>query len=324
MSVEFQVSYTLDVIFYIKCLIDEEKRNLYDEDISRFLPMLGTVSDEYLEKLKKINQKNPDFIDYIVSLLIVNDHLHDWTTADLLDKRKRLVAMFKKSKQFVNSSKILKKFINSNFSKTIPLIKTIASDLERLQFKKFWLEEKLPFLRERSVENQLVLKNHSAHGEATIAKHINGWVKTKKMPENGQWYMLAYSGNEFKVLLDDFSVTSAITSADQLLDTVVSYVLKNNSYREFCKKLKPTPSLKAEFKGHEHYKSFKGISGYVDACLTMAIKVYLMTGYGKNNMVAGDDYPFATCLLAYLHENEKPADVAVGEYVTNMMKDFSR
>jgi len=299
-------------------MIDEEKRVLYDEDISRFMPMLGTVSDEYLEKLKKINQKNPEFIDYIASLLIVNDHLHDWTTSELLDRHKRLVVMFKKAKQYQNASKNLKKFIKNYFSKSIPLIKTIANDLERLEFKKFWLEEKLPILRERSAENQTVLS------EFNIAHHINGWVDKQKIPESGGWYMLAYSGDEYKVLLDEFSVSSSTISAEQLLTSIVSYALKTTTYKAFCKSLKPTPSLKAEFKGHEYYKSFKGISGYTDACLKVALKVYLMQGYGKTNMIVNDDHPFAVELLTYLRNNEKPADAEISGYIKNMMKEFSR
>jgi len=299
-------------------MIDEEKRNLYDEDITRFMPMLGTVSDKYLEKLKKINQRNPRFIDYIASMLIVNDHLHDWKTADLLDRHKRLVVMFKKTKQFENASKDLKKFINSNFSKSIALIKTIATDLERLEFKKSWLEEKLALIKERTAENQQVLS------EFNIAHHINGWVEDKKIPESGQWYMLAYSGAKYKVLLTEFSVTSPVTSANQLFDSVVSYALKTDFYRKFCKTLKPTPTLKAEFKGHELYKSFKGISGYADMCLKLALKVYLMEGCSKTGLVLPADYPFAADLLAYLHQFEKPADVAVGSYVIEMMKYFSR
>jgi len=299
-------------------MLDEEKRNLYDEDVSRFMPMLGTVSDEYIETLKKIHRKKPKFIDYIVSTLIVNDHLHDWTTSDLLDRHKPLIAMFKKSQHFGNAPKNLKKFINSGFPKSIDLLKTIVIDLGRLEFKKFWLEEKLPPLRERIVENQAVLS------ELNIASHINGWVKNKKIPDNGSWYMLAYSGDEYKVLLKEFSVTSPTTLADQLLENVVSYALKNTSYREFCKSLKPTPGLKAEFKGHKNYKSFKGIAGYSDACLKQAIKVYLMDGCGKTNVAVDDDYPFAGDMLTYLFDNEKPADAAVGGYVKGMMKHFSR
>jgi len=299
-------------------MIDEEKRNLYDEDTSRFMPMLGTVSDEYLEKLKKINQKKPKFMDHITSLLIVNDHLHDWTTTDLLDRRKRLVVMFKKSKQFENASKELKKFIGSDFSKIISLVKTIASDLERLEFKKFWLEEKLPYLRERSAENQLVLS------EFNIANHINGWVVNKKIPEDGGWYVLAYSGSEYKVLLDEFSVTSSITVADQLLNSIVSYALGNTSYKVYCKKLKPTPGLKAEFKEHENYKSFKGIVGYAEECLRIALNVHLMEGCGKTDKDIDKDYPFAVDLLTYLRKNERPEDVAVGDYITDMMKNFSK
>ena len=318
MSTEFQISYTLDVILYIGCMIDEEKGNLYDEDIENFMPMLGTISDKYLEKLKKINKGTPRFISYIISILIVNDHLHDWRTSDLLDRHKRLVAVFKKSPQFKKAPNGLKKFINSDFSKSMSLIKIIVTDLDRLGFKKFWLEEKLPLLKERTAQYQLVLS------EFNIITHVNGWIGNKRIPANGQWYMLAYSDAQYRPLLGKFNVTSPITPADQLFDRVISYILKTDSYRKFCKTLKPDLLLKAEFKEHELYKSFKGSVGYAEECLKKALKVYLMDGCGKTGLELPDDYPFAAEILRYLREHEKPMDMTVGNYIADMMKEFSK
>ena len=317
MSTEFQISYTLDVLFYIGCMIDKEKKELYDEDINRFMPMLGTISDKYLEKLEKIKQSTPKFINYLVSMLIVNDHLHDWSTTDLLDKHRHLVATFKKAEQAGHASNGLRKFIVGDFSKSMSLIKTIATDLERLEFKKFWLEEKLPLLKERTAQYQKVLS------EFNIATHLNGWVE-KKIPESGQWYLLAYSGNQYQLLLNEYSVTAPTTSADQLFDRMVSYALKNACYKKYCKTLKPEKSLKIEFKEHERYKSFKGISSYIDTCLKMALKVYLMEGCGKTGLEAPADYPFATKMIAYLREVDKLEGVAVSSYINDMMRYFSR
>ena len=317
MSTEFQISYTLDVLFYIECMLDEKKRSLYEEDINRFMPMLGTISDKYLERLKKIHQSTPEFICYIVAMLIVNDHLHDWKTTDLLDRHNRLVTIFKKAPQFKKASSDLKKFINGNYSKTMSLIKTIATDLERLEFKKFWLEEKLPLLKERTAEHQRLLS------EFKIIRHINGWVGNQKLPSRGQWYMLAYSGDQYKVLLNEFHLTSPAILADQFYERIISYALKNASYIKPCKALKPDATLKAEYKGHKNYKSFKGISGYADTCVKIALKVYLMEGCGKHDLDLPDDYPFALEILTYLRENDKIKS-AVGGYITEMMKHFSK
>jgi len=317
-STEFQISYTLDVLLYIGCMIDEEKRDLYEEDIDTFMPMLGTISDKYLEKLKKINKGTPGFINYIISIVIVNDHLHDWTTTDLLDRHKRLVTVFKKTAHFKKASSVLKKFINNDFSKTMPLIKVIVTDLDRLGFKKFWLEEKLPLLKERTAEYQKVLS------EFNIARYVNSWVVDKKIPVNGQWYILAYSGNQYKPLLGKFNVIAPITPADQLFHRVVSYVLKAGSYRKFCKALKPDSDLKAEYKKHKLYKSFKGISDYAEVCLKKALSVYLIDDYHTSELEIPANYPFATVIHGFLCENEKPIDVAIGVYVIDMMKKLSR
>ena len=319
MSTDFQISYTLDVLLYIGCMVDEEKNSLYDEDVNRFMPMLGTISDKYLEKLKKIHQGTPEFINYIVSMLIVNDHLHDWKTADLLDRHKRLVAMLKKSEQFEHISSDFKKFIKGDFSRSMTLIKTIASDLERLGFKKFWLEEKLPLLKERTTQYQRVLS------EFEIASYINGWAVDKKIPVDSPWFMLAYSGDQYQVFLREFGIVSLMISDDQLFSKMVSYALKVAYYKKYCKVLKPEADLKSEFKAHALYKkAFKKIFVYADTCLKMALKVYLMEGCGKGGLELSEEYPFSTEILMYLRENKKSEDVAAGVYIMDMMNKFSR
>ena len=318
MAVDFQISYTLDVLSYISCMLDEKKKNLYDEDIRRFMPMLGTVSDKYLEKLIKINQNTPDFMDHIISMLIVNDHLHDWKTSDLLDRHKRLVVVFKKTKCFEKASKKLKRFIQGDYSKAMPLIKTIAADLERLSFKKFWLEEKLPRLKERNLEYQQKLD------EFDIATHVNKWLVTDKIPTSGQWYMLAYGGVHFKLLLETYPVTSPLLLADDLFKKVVSYGLEQVTYRPYLKGLKPTPDLKAEFKNHEDYKGFKGFLGYGEKSLKLALEVYLLENCGEKGFEISENYPFAMKLVDELRENKKPADEPVANYIPQVIKTFSR
>ncbi|MCL1991096.1 MAG: hypothetical protein FWG67_09435 [Defluviitaleaceae bacterium] len=318
MGADFQISYTLDMLLYIGCLIDEKKSAFYEADVQQFMPMLGTVSDKYLAKLTKVNKRTPGFIEHIVSILIVNDHLHDWRIVDLLDRPHRLVVVFKKAKQFDHAAKDLKKFLKRDFLKVIPLVTTIIHDLERLGFKKFWLEKKLPHLKERTSEYQKILD------EFNIVEHVNGWVVDKKKPNPNKWYMLAYSGFEYKVLFKAYQITSPVILVEQLFDRVVSYGVSVNTYRSFCKKLKPTLALKAEFKGHELYKTFNGISGYAERCLKMALKVYLLERCGRADLELSKAYPFASDILDYFRAVEKPKDVSVKRYVMEMMKELSK
>ena len=318
MQPDFQISYTLDILAYINCLIDEKKQKLYDEDIKKFLPMLGTISDKYLEKLIKFNRQKPNFIEHIISILLVNDHLHDWTISELLDKHKRLVPTFKKTKQYSNASKELKKFINNDFAKVMPLVKTLATDLERLEFKKFWLEKKLPDLKERTAQYKQLLN------EFNIAKHINNWAVNEKISEANRWYVLAYGGVDYKVLLKEYQVVSPIILADNFFDKVVSYGIKKNSYRAFCKVLKPTPELKNEFKKHELHKAFKKIAAYADRCFKIALKIYLQEGYGNHSQEVPESYPFANEILDYLRKNKKTAEKSIEDYITQLMKHFSK
>lgn len=300
-------------------MINEDKKKLYDEDIERFMPMLGTVSDKYLQKLQKINEKNPNFIMHLVAMLIGNENLHEWTTTDLLSKSKRLVGEFKRSGYFKAADRELKKFINDDFTKSINYIKIIAIDLERLGFKEFWLKEKLPVLKERISEYQVQLDHFD------IVAHVNQWVVTKKKFKCEQWYVLSFSGNHFEFQLGYFGVISPITSARNLFEKVVSYVLKIQDYTGLMRKFKPDPVLKAEFKGHEKREVYRKLTMYVEACLKMSIKVYLMETLPEVMRISlPEGYPFATNMLSYLRENEKRTSVMVSGYLIDMLRHFSK
>lgn len=319
MKVDFQISYTLDVLCYINCMINEDKKKLYDEDIEKFMPMLGTVSDKYLQKLQKMNEKNSNFIVHIVAMLIGNKNLHEWTTTDLLGKSKRLVGEFKRSEHFKNAGGELKRFINDDFAKSMNYIKIIATDLERLGFKKFWLKEKLPVLKERISEYQEWLAAFN------IANHVNNWVADKESFRCDSWYVLSFSGNRFELLLEYFGVVSPIISTDNLFERVVSYVLKTQDYKGFMRKFKPDPILKAEFKGHPDRSMYRKLNVYVEACLKMSMKVYLMEKMPEVVAISlPEGFPFANDILGYLREHEKVSSVPTSHYIGDMMEEFSR
>lgn len=319
MKVDFQISYTLDVLCYINCMINEDKKKLYDEDMERFMPMLGTISDKYLRKLQKMNEKRPTFMIHLVAVLISHQHLHDWTTLDLLSNPKGLIGEFKKSHYFKNAKGELKKFIHDDFVKSINYVKVIAIDLERLGFKKFWLKEKLPVLKERIFEYQAQLDAFD------IVKHMNTWVIDKEKFKCDHWYVLAYSGNQFVLLLEYFSVVAPIVLADHLFERVVSYVLKTQDYKSLMRKFKPDGALKAEFKKHADRGMYPKLIIYVEACLKMAMKVYLMETLPDLVVISlPDGYPFAHDILGYLREHGKDRGVAMQHYMTGMMKHFSK
>ena len=319
MKIDFQISYTLDVLCYIDCMINEDKKKLYVEDVERFMPMLGTVSDKHLQRLQKMNENNPNFIIQIVTLLIGNKNLHDWTTTDLFDKSKKLISEFKKTKYFKNAEGELKKFVKRDFIKSMKCVKIIAIDLERLGFKKFWLKEKLPALKERMSEYQ---RQFDAFD---IVKHVNNWVVDEDRFHCANWYVLAYSGNRFELLLEYFGVASLVISADNLFERVVSYVLKTRDYKKLMRKFKPDSSLRAEFKGHSDRGMYRKLNAYVEACLKMSMKVHLMeTVPNAVEIPLPEGYPFARDILSYLRQNEKGAVVRVKGYIADMMKHFSK
>jgi len=316
---EFQISYTLDVLCYINCMINEDKKKLYEEDIERFMPMLGTVSDKYLHKLEKLNEKNPNFIVHIVAILVDNHHLHNWTTADLFSQFKSLIGEFKRSNHFKHAGSELKKFLSADFSKSMGYIKVITTDLERLGFKKFWLEEKLPVLKERIAEYETRLDQFD------IKAHIDNWMVERSQLSEDHWYVLSFSGDDFDVLLKHFNVVSPVVSAIDLFEKMISYALRQQDYRGMLRKFKPSALLKNEFKMHAKRRTYRKLSVYIESCLRMAKRIYLVeTTPESAEVTLVDDYPFASDVLEYLRTHEKGIEMPVSDYIIEMVKHFSR
>ena len=307
MTNNFQISYTLDVLFYIECMLNEEKRQLYDEEVARFMPMFGTVSDKYLDKLQKHYRQDPLIIRHLVAILVDNPHLHDWSVSDLLENHQSLISDFKQSTTSIAVPKAVKNFISTRYKKIMPLIKIIVNDLERLQFKKFWLEEKLPVLKETINLHTNLLAQHD------VVSFTNQWLTTRKLPTTKQWYMLAYSGSQYDVLLAKYHVVSSVICATDLCERVVTYALQVNSYDKQVRVLKPTKALKAEFKTQQHLGVFKSVAAYREACLKMALKVHLLAGLNQEPQPLTDEYPLATKILLHLPEGQVGA-------ITEMMK----
>lgn len=318
MATNFQISYTLDVLFYIECMLDEEKQRLFDEDIQRFMPMLGTVSDKHLKKLSKIYKTCPQMITNLVSIIIGNEYLHTWNTEDLFDRHKHLIMAFKKSSSYKFANISLKRFITGDYAKVMPSIKIIVSDLKRLEFQRYWLEEKLPLLKERTTEHEAKLNQFK------IADFVNHWLINKKVPATDQWYMLAYSDTWYLPVLNEYNLVSPLIRADELFERVIDYGLLHNTYRTCFKTLKPDEFLKQEYKEHSEFKSFKNFNDYAVKCFKMALRILLMENCGYKKAGVDGNYPLASEFLTYLREHPKPYSETPQTYLTVMAKSFSK
>jgi len=319
METGFRISYTLDVLAFIGLMLDESN-DIHSEDIERFKPMLGTVSDKYLKKLGRIYDESPKLIPYLITILIANDGLHTLKTTQFLGKPSQLIDRFKKSGHYKESSVSLKRFIKYDFKRSVIYMKTIAMDLERLGFKSFWLEDKLPLLKKRAT---LYEQNPVWLG---IVRYTNSWTIEHKIPTDAKWYVLTYNRELFTTLFDQFNLVD-LEVEDDFFEQVVTYSLREERYLKLTKALKPTPKLKQEFKGHSERKFYGKFSAYVEMCLKLALKAYLLNHLSEKEedyLEIPKGYPLATLLHQYLYDHPRVEEETLKDYITNMMKHFSK
>ena len=319
METTFHISYTLDMLSFIELILKDETDPLHQEEVEKFKPMLGTVSDKYIKKLDKISQHHPNFIRHIITLLISNDELHLLKTSHLLGSHRQLVDKYKKSGYYKSSSDGLKRFIKSDYKKSIIYLRTIATDLERLGFKSFWLEHKLAKLKQRVAffeDNSVWVK---------VVKYANQWILAPIIPEAAEWYILAFNTQSFDTLLKRYNLVD-LSVKDDFFYHVVTYALMHDNYHKVVKTLKPTSQLKIEFKTHENRKKYGSLSRYVEMCLKIALKAFLLNRLEDEDEQLGipDDYPFATQIYQYLLTHERQEADTAKHYLLQMIKHLSK
>ena len=320
MKLNFEISYTIDVLLFIDSMI----RGDYDDfgdDMKHFLPMLGTVSDKYLKKLKKKLRKNPQFIEFIVSMILVHNQLHILTAVELLKKPKQIVSQFKKSPYYKTSSPELKKFANSNFERGLSYLTTIAIDLERLGFKSFWLKEKLTLLKMRSREYNDEIERFNPFDR------INHWLNENELLYESKWYILSYSSKRFATFFGDFNVISTSVTENDLFEKMLSYLLfaesNTKAIKGILRKTGKNVSLKLEFKSHPDKNHYKNLVNYVEISLKIALKVHLINEIKQDDNVKITrlaDYPLSQEIYGYMNEYKKSEVVTIEDYITSMFK----
>ena len=320
METKFHISYTLDVLSFIGLMLDESgAETVHSEDIERFMPMLGTVSDKYLKKMSKIYREDPNFMTNVLTIFIVNEGLHELKATHLLSTPSKVIDAFRKSKSYKQVKGELKRFLKGDLKKCLSYMKTIVIDLERLGFKAFWLEEKLPELKKRT------LVHHERLSWLDIVTYTNHWVIRNKMASPADWYVLSYHQQPFNVVLKRFNLIDLEVKED-LFEKVITYSLRQESYLKLVKNLKATKELKHEFKEHSDRKKYRSVKGYAEMCLKVALNAHLLNNLTEDEasqLTIPDKYAFAQKLYGYLVEYKKGDETSVRDYLMEMMRHFS-
>ena len=196
-------------------------------------------------------------------------------------------------------------------------MRTIVIDLERLGFKSFWLEEKLPVLKRRTFVHYDLLSS------TDVVAHVNSWIIHNKIATSTDWYVLAYNGEPFNVALNCFNLIDLQVEGD-FFEMVITYLLQQESYSKQLKHLKAPAKLKEELKQHPHRKKYRSVGKYVEMCLKMALNAYLLNDFeGEEKLAIPEDYGFSKEVYDYFVCHRKSKELTIEEYITKTIKHFS-
>ena len=309
----FQISYTLDVLFFIEAIFSTESEGIL-ADVDQFKPQLGTVSEKYLKKIAKVHQQTPNFISIIASALVINHDLHELTAQEILVNAQKIRQTFKQSPYFKNIPSKEKQFVAKKFTKIIPHLITIIDDLERLGFKAFWLNEKLPTLKTQGTAYEAQLTNFN------MTAHLNQFSHLQQ--QNPEWYVTSYLNQPVLALLNHFNFLRSTIQEKALYAHLIEAQLAKANYQTHARHIKHLRILKDEFKHHPNRSEFQSLVIYINHCIKQALQVYLLSGLPTNEstQTINETDKLAKQILKYLNENPKTNEIDVSSYLMQMMK----
>ena len=246
-KLQFEVSYTLDIL----CFIDQLVAGSLDEDITYYGDQLGSVSEKCLKKIKKSLSKYGTLQTLVIPLIVADPDFNEITAEELLANPKYLITKFKQSPNYKHNPANLKSFVNNEAKKTIASLAIIVTDLERIDFKSFWLSDKLPGLKSK------VKKYEEEYDILKVEEQLGNWVSFAK----DVMYVLAFAAeplleaSPFSYLISDsisvrqqmsFLVDEVVFSQSiaKGLSPVLKRFKKDKNFALLCKKVKkeyPTP-----------------------------------------------------------------------------------
>jgi len=321
-KLSFEASYTLDILCFIDILL-KRSPNLEDEKIKIFTDMLSTKSEKCLRKLEKSLPKRELIQNLIIPLIVADSEFKGLKTEEILGNPDYLINQFKKSSSYKKMPTKSKKFVQKEAKKVIESLEIIVSDLERLDFKAFWLMNQLPIIKQRIKEYQSEI--YPLH----LIEQLNNWTAPQFLIEKKELFVLSFSQNNFSSLLNGTNYISTQLHSDRIIRSLIeaafaSYSL-NKELKPFIKTFKKNKAFIQTFKTVK--KEHKKITTYLQSNLLLAVTTYLKEQFQvlENpheylSTYRRGSHKLAILFYEHMKHSPKPEAQPLNQYLTEVLE----
>ena len=264
-TLNFLPSYLLDLIYFLELLIGPHSVLTSTEDdacLHHYEDCLSDYAKEEIKRVQKVLPKNKTLSEMVMPLILADHEFENFQMTELLEGQRYLISLYKK-------------FITKDAQELMGALMMIVTELERVGFKRFWLEKRLPQINEtiRNYEQQM--------GTNTLIEKVNEALG-ESLLSTQTVYLLSFNVNPRVVKVGDFMLGSLRLDAHAFTHALLEGFLNARSIEAALKPFER--ALKKNKELIQAYRQVKGeyksLGAYVSSSVKIAFGAYLSEKLG--------------------------------------------
>lgn len=298
MQIKFHPSYPLDLLSFLDQIIWGAYDETLESDLEYFRGFISFQGEESIKFLKKTIGES--LLKWIGPLLVCDPDFLNYSIHELLAPVNHLIKNFKKDSSYKAATKEYRYFIKKEVAMVISSLEPLIQDMERANFKLYWLKNHLPQIREAidTFASGFLCKNVAGNINFLTHLHYTAFVCGLSAHENndlGNGCLLVSKDIPNEMILENI-LEKALTP--HAFPICWENILKEIDKTQKLKKIKP--------------KGIK-LSVFVQQNLLLAIKCFLkekfgLTAHGRHYLLGEsiDSENASLLFFDYFEKNSKP------------------
>ncbi len=272
-TIEFIPSYTLDIICFMDQLFSNET---YPEEeiINYFEERLVDYGEDFLRKARKLLPKGKTFSSMLFPVITIDPEFNNLKLSELFRSAKYLINQYRKSPQYKVCSKEYKKFLKHDAEVVINLLQVVMGQLEKADFKSFWLKNRLPLI------NQKIKLYQKEIYPLLVVEKLNALLG-KVFLYKQSIHVLSFANHLACVLINEQLITSTKLTSKQLVHSYIEELFEPTIFQSELKRLnkifKKNRDLIESFKKVK--KEHQTLAHYVEFNVRLAFMTYIATQF---------------------------------------------
>lgn len=310
-TLEFLPSYLLDILCFLELLCSDSLIPTTSDDeriIYYFEECLTQDARNEIKRIQKLIPKEETLTSLVFPLVLADQDFENFQVTELLGSPKFLISMYKKSDDYQRATKGYKKFVKRDAQLLLSSLVKIVAELEKVKFKVFWIEERLPRIKHRIKQYEKEI------GTNVLIEMINERLAETYLTDQ-KVYLLSFNLNHSLSRVNEHLIGSLQLDSKMFIHSLVEQLFKTLSIEHALKPL--YRSLKKNKELMMTYKEVKSTYNSLLAYIDFNVKLAFITSICSHLKVLSQPYEY---LGRYEFGSCKPA-VLFYDYMNSFPKN---